>query len=268
MEKILDLLNRFSSLYNIPQWGVNSGAIIICVILIASPFVARYLMRPKYYKYREMFLFKVLWRWKYKKGNVIALWCYCPNCHGMLICDDENCRSTGTLQDKKTYFVCTECGSNELGRVVGGDRRYALSLVKRDIWRHIKDGTYNEVSTATKEALELYQQLKNEKESEILLEIAQSKTQEEPLHVKSDVVPSSTQATAQDNQPNEETCAVKADLECDKPSHEDVPDDEVTKLAEQASVEDISLSKLENKEPILETMPKNSVKEETKNDGI
>lgn len=163
MEKIVDLLNRISTLYTIPQWAVNGAAIVICIILVISPFVARYLMRPKYNKFREMFLFKVLWQWKYKKGDIISLWCYCPKCQGMLICDDENCRTTATLQDKITFFVCDACGGNEIGRVVGGDRRYALSLVRRDIWRHIKDGTYNEVSKATKEALELYQKLSQER---------------------------------------------------------------------------------------------------------
>ena len=166
MEKLLDLLNRFSVIYHIPKWAVDSAAIAIFCILILSPFVAYYLMRPKYHNYREMFLFKVLWRWKYKKGDVISLWCYCPKCGGMLICDDENCRTTTQLQEKITFFVCNECGGDELGRVVGGDRRYALSLVRRDIWRHIKEGSYNDVSTATKEAIELYQQLEEEKKQE------------------------------------------------------------------------------------------------------
>lgn len=69
---------------------------------------------------------------------MVGLWCYCPKCQAMLMVDDENCRSNESLQDKVTYFICNECGGHELGRVVGGDRRYALSLVKRDLWRHIK----------------------------------------------------------------------------------------------------------------------------------
>ena len=80
--------------------------------------------------------------------------------------DDENCRSEETLQHKITYFVCPNCGGHELGRVIGGDRRYALSLVRRDIWRHIRDGSYNEVATATKEALDIYAQLEEAKAEE------------------------------------------------------------------------------------------------------
>ena len=166
MEKIIDLLTRISELYNIPQWLVNTGAITIFCILVAFPFVVRHLMQPKYYRFRELILFKVLWRWKYKKGDVVGLWCYCPKCQAMLMVDDENCRSNESLQDKVTYFICNKCGGNELGRVVGGDRRYALSLVKRDLWRHIKEGTFNEVSTATKEALEIYQKIEASKKNE------------------------------------------------------------------------------------------------------
>ena len=157
VEKIVALLTRFSELYHIPQWLVNVGAIAIVVILVTFPFVVWHLMKPKYYRFREIILFKVLWKWKYKKGDIVDLWCYCPKCQAMLMVDDENCRSTESLQHKITYFICNECGGNEISRVVGGDRRYALSLVKRDIWRHVKDGTFNEVSAATKEALQIYQ---------------------------------------------------------------------------------------------------------------
>ena len=207
MEKIIDLLTRISELYAIPQWAVNTGAIAIFCILVAFPFVVRHLMQPKYYRFRELILFKVLWRWKYKKGDVVGLWCYCPKCQAMLMVDDENCRSNESLQDKVTYFICNECGGHELGRVVGGDRRYALSLVKRDLWRHIKEGTFNEVSTATKEALTIYQEIEASKKSEsdvsTPVELSVASTQEvtvideekateceleEALHVKSEEV--------------------------------------------------------------------------------
>jgi len=182
LEKMIDLLTRISELYAIPQWAVNAGAVTIFCILVAFPFLVRHLLQPKYYRFRELILFKVLWRWKYKKGDVVGLWCYCPKCHTMLMVDDENCRSNESLQNKITYFICNECGGNELGRVVGGDRRYALSLVKRDIWRHIKEGSYNEISTATKEALKIYQGIEASKNEEL-----KPITQEFPsLHVKSD----------------------------------------------------------------------------------
>ena len=182
---MIDLLTRISELYNIPQWAVNVGAVTIFCILVAFPFLVRHLLQPKYYRFRELILFKVLWRWKYKKGDVVGLWCYCPKCQAMLMVDDENCRSNESLQNKITYFICNECGGNELGRVAGGDRRYALSLVKRDVWRHIKEGTYNEISSATKEAVKIYQGIEISKEAPLKSEEVASSLEEDTfLHVK------------------------------------------------------------------------------------
>lgn len=153
------MLTRISTLYNLPLWLVDAGAIAIFIVLLAFPFVVRHLLLPKYYRFRELIEFKVLWRWKYEKSDIIGLWCYCPKCEALLMCDDENCRSNTVLQNKITYFICNECHGKECGRVIGGDRRYALSLVKREIWRHINAGSFTEVSKVTKEALRLYQSL-------------------------------------------------------------------------------------------------------------
>ena len=151
---MIDLLTRISTLYNIPQWAVNIGAITIFIILVAFPFVAKKLLEPKYRKFRQMSMYNVLWRWKYKKDDIIGLWCYCPKCLSILSCDDENCRATEELQDKITFFVCNECGGNEQGRVVGGDRRYAVSLVKREVLRQIRTTEYIATMKAFKDAQE------------------------------------------------------------------------------------------------------------------
>lgn len=153
---MIDLLIRISTLYNIPQWAVNMGALAIFIILVAFPFVLKKLLEPKYYKFKEMAIYNVLWRWKYKKDDVVGLWCYCPKCGDMLACDDENCKVTEDLQHKITFFVCNACGGHEQGRVVGGDRRYALSLVKREILRQIRIGEYVNTMKLHKEVIEAF----------------------------------------------------------------------------------------------------------------
>lgn len=163
---MIDLLTRISTLYNIPQWAVNIGAITIFIILVAFPFVAKKLLEPKYRKFRQMSMYNVLWRWKYKKDEIVGLWCYCPKCLSMLSCDDENCRATEELQEKITFFVCHECGGHEQGRVVGGDRRYAISLVKREVLREIRTGEYIATMKAFKDAA-----LVEEKQEEVLEEV-------------------------------------------------------------------------------------------------
>lgn len=162
---MIDLLTRISTLYNIPQWAVNIGAITIFIILVAFPFVAKKLLEPKYRKFKQMSMYNVLWRWKYKKDEIVGLWCYCPKCLSMLSCDDENCRATEELQDKITFFVCHECGGHEQGRVVGGDRRYAVSLVKREVLREIRTGEYIATMRAFKDAA-----LVEEKQEEVVEE--------------------------------------------------------------------------------------------------
>lgn len=163
---MIDLLTRISTLYNIPQWAVNVGAITIFIILVAFPFVAKKLLEPKYRKFKQMSMYNVLWRWKYKKDEIVGLWCYCPKCLSMLSCDDENCRATEDLQEKITFFVCHECGGHEQGRVVGGDRRYAISLVKREVLREIRTGEYIATMKAFKDAA-----LVEEKQEEVLEEV-------------------------------------------------------------------------------------------------
>lgn len=163
---MIDLLTRISTLYNIPQWAVNIGAITIFIILVAFPFVAKKLLEPKYRKFRQMSMYNVLWRWKYKKDEIVGLWCYCPKCLSMLSCDDENCRATEELQDKITFFVCHECGGHEQGRVVGGDRRYAISLVKREVLREIRTGEYIATMRVFKDAA-----LVEEKQEEVIEEV-------------------------------------------------------------------------------------------------
>lgn len=162
---MIDLLTRISTLYNIPQWAVNVGAITIFIILVAFPFVAKKLLEPKYRKFKQMSMYNVLWRWKYKKDEIVGLWCYCPKCLSMLSCDDENCRATEELQEKITFFVCHECGGHEQGRVVGGDRRYAISLVKREVLREIRTGEYIATMKAFKDAA-----LVEEKQEEVISE--------------------------------------------------------------------------------------------------
>lgn len=165
---MIDLLTRISTLYNIPQWAVNIGAITIFIILVAFPFVAKKLLEPKYRKFRQMSMYNVLWRWKYKKDEIVGLWCYCPKCLSMLSCDDENCRATEELQDKITFFVCHECGGHEQGRVVGGDRRYAVSLVKREVLREIRTGEYIATMRAFKDAALV---VVEEKQEEVIEEV-------------------------------------------------------------------------------------------------
>ena len=129
--------------YNVPEYivvGIPIALFVMVVFLIVLVFK---ILEPKYKLYRTDMFYGMIWRWKYKKEKIIDLWCYCPNCNSMLIVDDESCSATSTLGDKLTFFVCHECGDNEVGRIKGGDRRYALKVVIRDILAKIRLETFD-----------------------------------------------------------------------------------------------------------------------------
>ncbi|MDR2789864.1 MAG: hypothetical protein LBB59_02665 [Campylobacteraceae bacterium] len=115
---------------------------LFIVILLALVLIFILSRGEEYKKFNSISLYNVIWKWKYKKNRIVSLWCYCPECGSALICDDEYCRSTITLTNKTTFLICKNCGESEKGRIVGGDRNYLLKIVKFEIQKRIKNGTY------------------------------------------------------------------------------------------------------------------------------
>jgi uncharacterized protein YlaI len=143
MNSILDLVSQIAQEYDLPQWLVISGPIVIFFMVIFLIFLAFKIMEPCYRLYKEDMFYNVIWRWNWKGSEVIDLWCFCPTCKAMLFVDDENCRTTTMLNEKITFFVCHDCGEHEKGRLKGGDRRYVLNVVKRDIAAKVRHKTFD-----------------------------------------------------------------------------------------------------------------------------
>lgn len=101
-----------------------------------------YWKRPEYKRYRKDMLYDVLWQWDWQGRNMVGLWCYCPTCKGALSFDDTFCQSTSKLNEKVTYLVCNHCSSGQISQVKGGDRRYVLTLVQREILRRVQTKTF------------------------------------------------------------------------------------------------------------------------------
>lgn len=143
MNEILDLATKISKQYDLPEWLVISGPIAMFFILIFLVVITVKILEPTYRLYKEDLFYDVIWRWRWQGSDIIDLWCYCPTCKSMLFVDDENCKTTTNLNEKITFFVCHECGESEKGRVRGGGRRYALSVVKRDIAAKVRNKTFD-----------------------------------------------------------------------------------------------------------------------------
>jgi predicted RNA-binding Zn-ribbon protein involved in translation (DUF1610 family) len=120
---------------NLNIWIVAILGLVIIVVILY------FISRPKYLKYKEDTFYNLKWRWEYRGAKVVSLWAYCPDCDSSLICDDESCKNHDNLKDKLTFFICQNCGS-EKGRIVGGDRRYVLKIIEREITKRISKGDF------------------------------------------------------------------------------------------------------------------------------
>lgn len=136
-------IEQLATQYNFPQWAIISSFLAIGIMVVFIIVLIIKIIEPKYKMYRQDMFEGMLWKWKYKGDKVIDLWCYCPHCGSMLHVDDENCKTTTTLGEKTTFFVCDTCDEREIGRIKGGDRKYALKVVLRAILAKIRLKTFD-----------------------------------------------------------------------------------------------------------------------------
>jgi predicted RNA-binding Zn-ribbon protein involved in translation (DUF1610 family) len=139
----MSFITELSNRYNYPEWIILLCIVFFIVFLVVIVFLIIKIIEPKYKQYTQDKFFNLNWKWKYKKDKIIDLWCYCPHCNSMLHVDDENCKTTSNLGEKITFFVCNNCGEREVGRITGGDRKYALKMVEREILSKIRLNTFD-----------------------------------------------------------------------------------------------------------------------------
>lgn len=143
MEQISFYIHELSQTYNVPVPLVLITPVFFLAIVVFLLFLLVKLLEPKYRLYKQDTFYNLIWKWKWKKNEVIDLWCYCPTCKSMLYVDDENCKTTSNLGEKITFFICQECGESEKGRIRGGDRRYALQVIKRAIMQKVRENSFD-----------------------------------------------------------------------------------------------------------------------------
>jgi len=139
----MEFIVRFSEQYGFSEWVVVGSFLATAILLAFIIFFIIKILEPKFKSYKQDMLHGMLWKWKYKGDKIIGLWCYCPQCRAMLHVDDEGCRSSSSLGDKLTFFICDSCDEREVGRIRGGDRNYALKIVTREILAKIRLKTFD-----------------------------------------------------------------------------------------------------------------------------
>ncbi|MBE0492077.1 MAG: hypothetical protein IBX44_07480 [Sulfurospirillum sp.] len=139
----LAYLQSLATAYNLPFVLVLLAPIFLLIVLIFLLYFVWKIFEPRYKLYVSDLFYGVIWRWSWQGDSVVDLWCFCSTCKQMLFVDDENCKTTTKLHEKNTFFVCKTCGQKEVGRIKGGDRRYALNMIKRDIAAKVRHKTFD-----------------------------------------------------------------------------------------------------------------------------
>jgi len=83
----------------------------------------------EYLKYIEDIIYSAKWRWKWSKGKIVDLQCYCPTCDSILVYDDTTHMKPTELL--KTEFICENCNSQIVSTIHGGNKNYAINAVKK-----------------------------------------------------------------------------------------------------------------------------------------
>ncbi len=123
------------------------GFTLICILVGVLVFI----LRPKYKSFKEFERYDVIWKWKWRGKELHSLRAYCPKCGNELVYDDEHAKvSNAPMNSKFTFFICHHCDSSEMGRLRGGDRKYAQNLIKNEIYKLIQTEQYKEILDARK----------------------------------------------------------------------------------------------------------------------
>lgn len=134
--------NALISSYSLPGWFL----IILFMLALFSIGMIIYAWKekhqPEYKSYTEDFLYGVKWRWTWNGSSINNIWCYCPVCDATLVYDDNSYNRLYYGATPKTDFICENCSRQIKASIEGGNKRYALGLIEREVHRRIRTGQY------------------------------------------------------------------------------------------------------------------------------
>ncbi len=125
------------STYSVPLWLFLILITCTSVLFYSAIIKTRsFAFEPRIKSYISDEIYDVNWRWKWRGNEIVNLWCYCPKCDGTLIYDDNNCDHA--FCDRQTKFICENCDRETISTIKGGNKRYTLNMIKREIRRKIR----------------------------------------------------------------------------------------------------------------------------------
>ena len=84
--------------------------------------------------YRSDRFLGMTWRWRYRRGRPVNIWCYCPD-------DDSELVYSYSQLERQVTFECETCG-RRFGQF-SGDHNYVRGLVRRQIQRKLRTGEWS-----------------------------------------------------------------------------------------------------------------------------
>lgn len=127
--------------YTLPVWLLLIISILALVSIINFLLLFTNNKKAEYTKYVKDSIYDATWRWKWKKDDIVDIQCYCPKCDSILVYDESSCHTKYT-EVTKTDFICEKCNSQIVTSIHGGNKKYAINAVKREIQRRIRTQEY------------------------------------------------------------------------------------------------------------------------------
>ena len=131
------------SYYPLPIWSLIIIFILLLILFIKIFINLKKASKLDYLTYKEDSIYKAKGTWNWEKNSITNIQCYCPTCDSVLVYDDRSCHTKAT-ELTKTDFICETCNSQIVSTIHGGNKNYAINLVKREIERRIRTEEYKE----------------------------------------------------------------------------------------------------------------------------
>lgn len=133
----------FTGDYLAPGWALAILAVL--ALITASRWISTALRRDSedkadFQSYTTDNLHGAKWRWRWNGHDVTNLWCFCPACDSELVYDDSSCSDILRMSEPRTDFICEHCGNTHVTSIKGGNQRYAVSAIQREIQRKLRTG--------------------------------------------------------------------------------------------------------------------------------
>jgi len=145
-EKLIEFVKALGTMYLLPGWFIALLSVLSLLTLwrFYQSSQPKILDEPHpYTRYIKDEIFGATWRWMWDNGKVTKISGFCPRCDLELVYDDSSTQDPLARLEPKTEFTCDRCNHTVVASI-RGKKQYALSVVRREIYRRVRLGLYHQ----------------------------------------------------------------------------------------------------------------------------